>query len=119
MQNFKETGSTINEPLSGRPRTSQDPEKVERVRASVREQTGYSTRKQSSILNVLRTSLNRTKICIYNCTKTNMGQHVTPPWCSVCEIFGYPKEVTLTGQQVARTYPQWILFFGNTLKVKS
>ena len=58
MQNFKEIGATINKPLSGRPRTSRDPENVERVRASVREQPGFSTRKQSSILNVLRTSLN-------------------------------------------------------------
>ena len=59
MQNFKETGSTIKQPLSGRPRTSRDPENVKSVRASVREQPGLSTQKQSSILNVLRTSSNR------------------------------------------------------------
>ena len=59
MENFKETGSTINQQLSGRPRTSRDPENVERVRASVREQHGFSTRKQSSILNVLRRYFNR------------------------------------------------------------
>ena len=59
VQNFKETGLTINQPLSGRLRTSRHPENVEHVRASVREQPGFSTRKQSSILNVLRTSLNR------------------------------------------------------------
>ena len=50
VQIFTEIGSTINQPLSGRPRTSRDPEKVERVRASVREQPGFSTRKHSSIL---------------------------------------------------------------------
>jgi len=44
VQNLKETGSTINQPLSGQPRTSRDPENVERVRASVREQPGISTR---------------------------------------------------------------------------
>ena len=33
-QNFKETGSTINQPLSGRPRISRDLKNVERVRAS-------------------------------------------------------------------------------------
>ena len=59
VQDFKETGSTINNPLSGRPRTSRNPENVENVRASVCEQPGFSTRKQSSILNVLKTSLNR------------------------------------------------------------
>jgi len=42
VQNFKETGLTINQPLSGRPRTSRDPENVERVRVSVREQPGFS-----------------------------------------------------------------------------
>jgi hypothetical protein len=52
VQNFKETGSTTNQPLSGRPRTSWDPENVESVRASVREQFGFSTRKRSCILNV-------------------------------------------------------------------
>jgi hypothetical protein len=36
--------------------------------------------------------------------------------CSVCEIFGYPKEVTLTGPLVARTYPQWISFSWEYLK---
>ena len=48
VQNFKETGSTINQPLSGRPRTSRDPENAERVKASVRKQLGFSTRKQSN-----------------------------------------------------------------------
>jgi hypothetical protein len=56
VQNFKEACSTINQPQSSRPRTSRDPENVERVSASVGEQPGFSTRKQSSILNVLRTS---------------------------------------------------------------
>ena len=59
VQNFKETGSKINQPLSGRPTTSWDPKNVERVRASVSEQPGFSTREQPSILNVLRKSLNR------------------------------------------------------------
>ena len=45
--------------LSGRPRTSRDPEYLECVRASVREQPGFSTEKLSSMLKVLRTSLNR------------------------------------------------------------
>ena len=99
-----ETGSTINQPLSGRPRTSRDPENVEHVRASVREQPGFSTRKQSSILNVFRTSLNRIlrKYLQLQPYRTNMGQHVTPP----CHCVQYPKEVRLTGQLVAQTYPQ-------------
>ena len=48
-----------NQPLSGRPRISRDPENVEHVRASVREQFGFYTQKLSSILNVLRVSINR------------------------------------------------------------
>ena len=37
---------------------------------------------------------------------------------SVCEIFGYSKEVTITGQLVARTYPQLIFFLWGYLKRK-
>lgn len=59
VQKFEETGSTLNQPRSGRPRTSREPVNIERVRASVREQPGLSTRKRSSVLNVSRTSLNR------------------------------------------------------------
>lgn len=59
IEKFEKTGSTLNQPRSGRPRTSRDPENVERVRASVREQPSLSTRKRSSVLNVPRTSLNR------------------------------------------------------------
>jgi len=58
MQNFKETGSIINQTLSSRPRTSRDPENVEHVRTSDCEQPGFCIRKQSSILNMFRTSLN-------------------------------------------------------------
>ena len=43
MQNFEETGSTI-KARSGGPRTSQDFENVERVRASVHEQPGLYSR---------------------------------------------------------------------------
>ena len=78
MQNFKETGSTINQPLSGRPRTSRDPENVERVRTSVREQPGFSTRKQSSIINVLTTYLNRIMQTDLH-LQPYKNQHVTPP----------------------------------------
>ncbi|CAH2088887.1 unnamed protein product [Euphydryas editha] len=52
VQKFEKTGSTLSQPRSGRPRTSRNPEKIERVRASVREQPGMSTRKRSSVLNV-------------------------------------------------------------------
>lgn len=38
VQKFETTGSTLNMPRSGRPRTSRDPENVERVRASVQGQ---------------------------------------------------------------------------------
>ena len=104
VHNFKETGSTINQSLYGRTKTSRDPEHVERVRASVREQPGFSTRKQSSILNLFRTSLN--KGLYLQSYKNQQGAtcHTSnDSLCSVCEIFGYPKEVTLTGQLVART----------------
>ena len=48
-------------------------------RASVCEQLGFSTRKHSSILNVLRTSLNRIlhKDLHLQPYKTQYGQHVT------------------------------------------
>ena len=49
-----------------------------------------------------------------------MVQHATPPHDSlrsVCEIFRYPKEATLTDQLVARTYPQWIFFLWEYLKI--
>ena len=59
VQKFEETGSTMNQPRSGRPRTSRDPENVERVRASIRENHGLSTRKRSNALGLPRTSLIR------------------------------------------------------------
>ena len=67
VQNFEETGSTINQSRSGRPRTSRDPESGKRVGASVREQAGHTTRERSSVLNVPRTSLNSIlhKVYIY------------------------------------------------------
>lgn len=49
----------MNQPRSGRPRTSRDPENVERVRASIRENHGLSTRKRSNALGLPRTSLIR------------------------------------------------------------
>jgi hypothetical protein len=58
VQNFEESGSTINQPRSVRPRTSRDPVNIERVRASVRKQPGLFARMRSSILNVPKTSLN-------------------------------------------------------------
>lgn len=39
VQNFEETGYTIDKPRFGRPRISQDPTNIERVRASVHEPT--------------------------------------------------------------------------------
>jgi len=59
VQKFEKTGSTINQPRSGRPRTSIVPENIERVRASIRENAGLSTRKRSNALGVPRTSLLR------------------------------------------------------------
>lgn len=59
IQKFEETGSTMNQPRCGRPRTSRDAEHIERVRTSVRKQPNLSTRKRSSVLNVPRTSLIR------------------------------------------------------------
>lgn len=59
VQKFEETGSTMNQPRSGRPRTSRDPENVERVRTFVRENPGLSTRKRSHALGVPRTTLMR------------------------------------------------------------
>ena len=56
------------------------------------------------LFNVLRTSLNTIlhKGLHLQPYKTNMGQHVTPPTHCV----QYPKEMKLTGQLIARTYPQ-------------
>jgi hypothetical protein len=50
----------VNQPRSGRPITSRNPENVERVRASIRENPELSTRRRSDTLGVPRTSL----ICI-------------------------------------------------------
>lgn len=59
VQKFEATGSTLNEPHSGRTRTTREPVNVERVRESIREQPRLSTRKRASVLNLPRTSLNR------------------------------------------------------------
>lgn len=56
---FQETGSTLDKPRSGRPRTSRTEQNIDTVAESIRENPTQSTRKRSSALNVPRTSLQR------------------------------------------------------------
>ena len=49
VQKFEATGSTLNKPHSGRPRTSREPVNVERVRESIRKQPRLSTSKRASV----------------------------------------------------------------------
>lgn len=59
VQKFEETGSTLNKPRTGRPRSSRTEENVESVRISVRENPALSVRKRARAVNVLRSSLHR------------------------------------------------------------
>ena len=56
---FEETGSTLEKPKSGRPRTSRTAENVERVSRSVRNDKNLSIRKRASALNLDKSSLLR------------------------------------------------------------
>lgn len=56
---FEETGSTLDKPRLGRPRTSRTEQNIDTVAQSIRENPTQSTRKRSSALNVSRTSLQR------------------------------------------------------------
>ena len=117
MQNVKVTGLTINQPISGRPRTSQDPENVERVRSSVGEQPGFSTRKQSCILNVLTTSLNRIlhkdlHLQPYK-NQHEATCHTSDSLCSVS------KRGDINWSTRSPDLSQIDFFFGDTLKVNS
>ena len=110
-----ETSSTTNQPLSGRPRASQYPENVERVRASVRE-PGVSTRKQSSILNVLRTSLNRIlHKDLHLQPHKNQHRATCHTSNSLCSV---SKRGDINWSTLSPDLSPIDFFFGDTLKVK-
>ncbi|TLM65355.1 DUF4817 domain-containing protein, partial [Acinetobacter baumannii] len=56
---FEETGSTLDKPRLGRPRTSRTEQNIDTVTQSIRENPTQSTRKRARALNVSRTSLQR------------------------------------------------------------
>lgn len=59
VKKFEETGTTLEKPKSGRPRSSRTVENVERANESVRDDPSLSIRKRASALNVHRSSLHR------------------------------------------------------------
>jgi biotin operon repressor len=59
MQRLEETGSLMNLPHTGRPRSAHKEENIERVRASIEEEPQTSTRRRSRELGLSRTSLKR------------------------------------------------------------
>lgn len=59
VEKFEETGSTLEKPKSGRPRSSRTVKNVESVAQSIREDPNISIRKRAVALNVHRSSLCR------------------------------------------------------------
>jgi len=59
IRNFVETGSTLEKPKSGRPRSSRTVENVESVNLSVHDNPNLSIRKRASALNVHRSTVHR------------------------------------------------------------
>lgn len=59
VEKFEETGSTLEKPKSGRPRTSRTAENVDSVTQSIRDDPNLSIRKRAVALNVHRSSLCR------------------------------------------------------------
>jgi hypothetical protein len=59
MQRFEETGSLMNLPHTGRPRSARKEENIERVRASIEDEPQTFTRRRSRELGLSRTSLRR------------------------------------------------------------
>ncbi|KAL4710049.1 hypothetical protein ACJJTC_011634 [Scirpophaga incertulas] len=59
VKKFEETGSTLEKPKSGRPRTSRTAENVDSVTQSIRDDPNLSIRKRAVALNVHRSSLCR------------------------------------------------------------
>ncbi|XP_077294058.1 uncharacterized protein LOC143916716 isoform X2 [Arctopsyche grandis] len=59
VKKFEETGTMLDKPKSGRPRSSRTAENVESVNQSVRDHPNLSIRKRASALNMHRSSLHR------------------------------------------------------------